>query len=597
VLIQPPNPLTLAEGLILVSIWKPILLLVPFIPWAWLVSKILDKHAARFFLARDTWNMVHLIAGLVAVLAAISIPMKSEGSFWIGWGIMIVILVTDIVVFVAVTNKDERVPAEFRLRVSLDSIRQAQAKRDAAKKQGAVELILKGPDKSVVPPPNAETPEFATRVAAEALFIKSLTSRAAQIDIAPVGKDNMYSVSFLVDGLRMPPEPVAGADAVKIMDFWKGIAKLDLADRRKKLVGDIAIEKGETRHKVRITSIGAQAGMRLTMLLDPEAAVKRKPANLGLLEPQMADLKKLVEDAHGVVLLTAPLDNGRTTTLYSVVKMHDAYTKNVQTLEVDVQDALEGIRQNKFDPQADGAEFSTIIRSILRRDPDVVGVAELPDANTAKEIARADQERTRTYVSLKADSSVDAIRTWMKAVGDVELGSKCLHGALGQKLLRKLCVNCRVAYQPSPDMVKKLGLPPDKIKQLFKKGGQVLIKNKPEICPVCGGVGYIGQEGVFEIFPIGQNERNLIKAGDWNGLKVEFRKRGLPTVQQTALRKAIDGTTSVEEVMRITGEGGAAAAPPKAPPAAPPGGAPAPAGPAPTPPAAPKAPPAPAGKA
>lgn len=597
-LIQPPNPLTLAEGLILVSIWKPLLLLVPFVPWAWIVSKVLDKHAARFFLARNTWNMVHLIAGLVAVLAAISIPLKSEGAFWVGWGIMIVILVTDVVVFVMVVNKDDRVPAEFRLRVSLDSIRQAQAKREAAKKQGAVELILKGPDKSVVAPPNSDTPEFATRVASEAMFIKALTSRAAQIDIAPVGKDNMYSVSFLVDGIRMPPEPVAGADAVKIMDFWKGIAKLDLADRRKKLVGDIAVEKGETRHKVRITSIGAQAGMRLTMLLDPEAAVKRKPANLGLLEPQMAELKKLVEEPHGVVLLTAPLDNGRTTSLYTIVKMHDAYTKNVQTVEIDVQDALEGIRQNKFDPQADGAEFSTLVRSILRRDPDVVGVAELTDANTAKEIARADQERTRTYVSLKADSSIEGIRMWMKAVGDSESGSKCLHGALGQRLLRKLCVNCRVAYQPSPDMVKKLGLPPDKIKQLFKKGGQVLIKNKPEVCPVCGGVGYIGQEGVFEIFPLGQAERNFIKAGDWNGLKVEFRKRGLPTVQQTALRKAIDGTTSVEEVMRITGEGGAAPAPPKppsggtasagAPPKspAPPSGSP-PAGPSSTPPAGP----------
>src|SRR6185295_9799805 len=271
----------------------------------------------------------------------------------------------------------------------------------------------------------------------------------------------------------------------------------------------IAVEKVEPRHKVRVTSIGAQAGMRLLMLMDPEAAVKRKPANLGLLEPQMAELKKLVEDAHGVVILTAPLDNGRTTSLYTIVRMHDAYTKNVQTIEIDVQDALEGIRQNKFDPQADGAEFSTLVRSILRRDPDVVGVAELPDANTAKEIARADQERTRTYVSLKAENSVDALRTWMKVVGDSEIGSKCLRGAIGQKLLRKLCVNCRVAYQPSPDMVKKLGLPPDKIKQLFKKGGQVLIKNKPEVCPVCAGVGYVGQEGVFEVFPLGEAEREF----------------------------------------------------------------------------------------
>jgi hypothetical protein len=118
---------------------------VPFIPWAWLVSKILDKHAARFFLARDTWNMVHLVAGLVAVLAAISIPLKSEGAFWIGWGIMIVILVVDVVVFVAVTNKDERVPAEFRLRLSLDSFRQA-GRRDIAR-SSAVELIQR-PDRA-----------------------------------------------------------------------------------------------------------------------------------------------------------------------------------------------------------------------------------------------------------------------------------------------------------------------------------------------------------------------------------------------------------------------------------------------------------------
>jgi type II secretory ATPase GspE/PulE/Tfp pilus assembly ATPase PilB-like protein len=577
------GPLTLGEGLILVSPWKPLLLLVPFVPWAWLVSKVLDKHAARFFLARNTWNMVHLIIGLVAVLVAISLPMKTEASFWVGWGIMIILLTADIVVFAQVTNKDERVPAEFRLRVSLDSIRQAQAKREEAKKQGAVELVLKGPDKTAVVPPAGDSPEFATRVAAEALFIKGLGARASQIDLAPVGKDNMYSVSFLVDGIRMPPEPLAGADAVRIMDFWKGIGKLDLADRRKKLVGDITVEKGDTRKKVRLTSIGAQAGMRLAMLMDPEASVKRKPADLGLLEPQMAELKKLVEDAHGVVILSAPLDNGRTTSLYSIVKMHDAYTKNVQTIEIDVQDALEGIRQNKFDPQADGAEFSTLVRSILRRDPDVVGVAELPDPNTAKEIARADQERTRTYVSLRADNSLEAIRMWMKAAGDADVGSKCLRGAVSQKLLRKLCVNCRVAYQPSPDMVKKMGLPPDKIKQLFKKGGQVLIKNKPEICPVCGGVGYIGQEGVFEVFPLGEAERKFIKANDWNGLKVEFRKRGLPTVQQTALRKAIDGITSVEEVMRITGEGGAAA-PPKPPAGGSPSGggpAPAPAGPAP----------------
>src|SRR2546421_11456776 len=104
------SPLTLAAGLVLVSFWKPLLILVPLVPWAWLVSKVLDKHAARFFLPRNTWNMVHLICGLVAVLAAISLPMKTEAAFWVGWGIMILILIADVVVFAQVSNRDARVP-------------------------------------------------------------------------------------------------------------------------------------------------------------------------------------------------------------------------------------------------------------------------------------------------------------------------------------------------------------------------------------------------------------------------------------------------------------------------------------------------------
>ncbi|HYE63461.1 MAG TPA: ATPase, T2SS/T4P/T4SS family [Phycisphaerales bacterium] len=543
------------EGFFLMNLWKPFLILIPFVPWAHVVSRVLDKHAARFFLNRDAWNMVHLVTGLVALIAVLAPYTKSEASFWIGWGIMIVLLVADVIVFALVANKDERVPAEHHLKLDFSSLAAKREAKAAAKLQGKVELVLKGPDKVLVPAPNGETPEFAVRLAAEQVYIKATSARASQIDIQPSGKEGVYAVSYLVDGVRSQPEPMPAAEAIKVMDFWKSVAKLDVNDRRKKQVADIAVERGDSRKKVRLTTIGGQGGMRVTMLFDPESQVRRKGAELGLLEPQMKALQDIIADAHGVVLLGAPLDGGRTTTMYSVLKMHDAYTKNVQTIEIDVQDALEGVRQNKFDPQADGAEYSTLTRTIMRRDPDVVGIAELPDPATAKEIARVDQERTRTYVSLKSESAMQALQTWMKAVGDLEQGSKCLRGAVGQKLIRKLCINCRVAYQPSPEMVKKLGLPPDKVKQLFKKGGQVLIKNKPEVCPICGGIGYIGQDGVFEVFPIGPAERAHLKAGDWNALKVEFRKAGLPTIQQAALKKAIDGTTSVEEVLRITTDG------------------------------------------
>jgi type IV pilus assembly protein PilB len=294
-----------------------------------------------------------------------------------------------------------------------------------------------------------------------------------------------------------------------------------------------------------------------------------------------------VDDGKGVVLVTAPRDNGRTTLLYSVIRRHDAYINNVQTVEIEPQANLEGVRGNKYDAQAEGAnapagsagpEFSTLVRSIMRRDPQVVGIADLPDAATAKEISRADHERTRTYISFNATDAVAGVQAWVKAVGDQRAAGACLHGAIAGKLLRKLCTNCRVAYPPAPDMLKKLGLPEGKVQQLFKKGGQVLVKNKPEVCPVCAGSGYFGQDGVYEVCLFGKEERDLIIAGNMNGLKAAIRKRNIPTIQQVAIRKAVDGITSVEEVMRITtGEGPAPAAggTPPAPPT--PGGGAAPA--------------------
>jgi len=552
--------LFLAEGLTLVSLWKPVLLLIPFVPWAWVTAKVLDKHAARFFLERERWNIVHLSCALVGLLVVVAIPLRGEGAFWIGFSALLVILLLDIVAFALITNKDERVPEAFHLTLDFSKWTQARADKAAAKKQGKVELVIKSPDKSMVPPPTGGTPEFDLRVAAEQVVLKAISARSSETSITPTGKDNTYVISHLVDGVRQNGDAMAAADAVKLMNFWKAAAKMDVADQRKRQQADINVERGETRRKIRMTSMGSQAGPRLVFLFDPEAQVKRKMEAMGLLEPQAAELKALVESGHGLVLLGGGADSGRTTTMYTIVKMHDAYTKNVQTIEMEIQDSLEGVRQTKWDPQAEGPELSTLVRTIIRRDPDVVAVAEVSDAATAKELARAEADRTRAYASIKSDSALGAVQAWLKLVGDPESATKGLHGVVAQKLLRKLCTNCRVAYQPTAEMVKKLGLPPDKVKQLFKKGGQVLIKNKPEVCPVCSGIGYVGQEGVFEVYSLSDADRASVKAGDLNALKSEWRKKGLASIQQAALRKALDGVTSVEEVMRITAEPAAAKA-------------------------------------
>ena len=311
---------------------------------------------------------------------------------------------------------------------------------------------------------------------------------------------------------------------------------------------------------LKLNTSGSKSGMRMSIIFNPAEAVRRKVDALGLLEPQLKLLKDWaneLEHVGGVVLLSAPADNGRTTMSYSIMRLHDAYTSNIQSVEYEIEDALEGIKQIVWDSSVEGPDFATTVRSTLRRDPDIVTLCDLPDVETAQNIAASDLERTRVYLCLRTDAALKAIQTYVQAVGDPKLAAKGLRGVVACKLVRVLCGNCKVPYQPTPDMLKKLGLPQGKVGELFKKGGQVLVRNKPEVCSVCGGVGYSGQTGCFGVFPLGNEEKALIVEGDWNGLRAMMRKNGLPSVQQSALRKAVMGITSIEEVTRIT-------APPKA---------------------------------
>lgn len=547
-------PLTLAAGFMLVSPWKPILIFAPFVAWAWFVSKVLDKHAQRFFLGREKWALIHMIFGVLAVAAVVFVPIGGIAGFGATLLIVIALLAGDIGLFTVLTNKDERVPEHQKLSMNFDEMKEARADKAKAKQLGSSALNIIGANKTSVAPPPKEAPEYAVRVAAEQVLLKGFTVHASQVDILPAN-ESTYAASYLVDGVRQAGDPIPKGDAVQIIDFWKQAAGMDVSDRRRKLTGDISVSgEGMSGTPVRMTTSGSASGMRLTMLFNPAQAVRRKPEDLGLLEPQMELVKGWANERGGVVLVAGASDGGRTTTLYSLMRLHDAYTSGITSLEFEVQDQIEGIKQIAFDPGADGPDYATLVRSTLRRDPDVVALAELPDALTAKNVAESDLERSSVYVSMKAGSALEAIQIYAKAVGDPKLAAEGLKGVVAHKLVRALCSNCKVAYPPTPEMLKKLGLPADRVKQLFKKGGQVLVRNKPEVCPVCNGVGYMGQTGVFGVFPIEAEEKAMIAEGNWSGLRAAMRKRQLPSAQQAALRKAVEGLTSIEEVTRITAD-------------------------------------------
>ena len=549
--LTPSAVLAETSAFVLASWWKAIIFVATFTAWAWFISTVADKHAARFYLPRERWNTVYMVTGLIALAVIVLNPLTGLVAFLVAWPVVVLLLAVPPFMYVQMANKDERVPEQHRLTLNFKDWMEARKEAREAKKADRLQLAIVKPDGVTMELPEEGSTEMVVRSAAERLYIEGINNRAQKIELLPAG-DKGYAVAHTVDGLRsVVGDPMAPQDAMRVIAFWQTAAGLEAGERRRQ-VGEPDVSKSGDRHHLRVISSGGQQGLRLTLVVDPAKAVRRKPDALGLLPQQYQVLEQLVDDGTGVVLLAAPKGMGRTTLLYSVLKMHDAYTSNIQTIELEQQDTLEGIRQNIWTPTGGGPDHATLLRSILRRDPSVVGVAELVDEATAQEAAKGDIEHARVYLSLPAENALQAVEIFRRAMHDNGLAAKALKGVVAGKLVRALAKSSREAYVPSPDMLKKLGLSPDKVKTLYRHRTHVEVNKKLVPCPESGGTGFVGQIGVFEVFKIGETEKAAIAQGDVNALATALKRQGVPTMQQAALVRAVEGETSVDEVVRVT---------------------------------------------
>lgn len=540
-----------ASAFVLASWWKAIIFVAMFAGWGWFVSTVADKHAARFYLPREKWNVVYMVTALIAVAVIVVNPLEGIVAFLVALPVVALLLIVPPFMYVQMANKDERVPAEHRLTMNVASWMEARKTAKEAKRATRLQLAIIKPDGVTMEVPEDGTAEMIVRSAAEKLYIDGVAGRAHKIELLPAG-DKGYVVAHTVDGLRaVVGEPLAPQDAMRVIAFWQTASGLEAGERRRQ-VGEPDVSKGGERHHLRVISSGGQQGLKLTIVVDPAKSVRRKGENLGLLPQQRELLQKLVDDGTGVVLLAAPKGMGRTTMLYSVLKMHDAYTSNIQTIELEQQDTLEGIRQNIWSPTGGGPDHATLLRSILRRDPSVVGVAEVVDEATAQEAAKGDLDHTRVYLSVPAEGALQAVDMFRRAMHDNAMAAGALRGVIAGKLVRALAQSSREAYVPSPDMLKKLNLSPDKVKTLYRHRTHVEVNKKLVPCPESGGTGFVGQLGVFELYNVGADEKAAIEQGDMNALATAFRKQGVPSIQQAALVRAVEGATSVDEVIRVT---------------------------------------------
>ncbi|MFA7236571.1 MAG: ATPase, T2SS/T4P/T4SS family [Phycisphaeraceae bacterium] len=540
------------ETVIPMSIVKPLVMMAVLAAWGRWASK-LDKDAAYFMLRRQSLNGMTVAAAALGFLLWFIIPIYIIG--------MLLCLMLMIGAGVAYTKtRNLSVPTSEQWHLSMAFFRNflLAGRARAASRQTLLRFVAMGSKTSsdFKPVPLEDTPQHAAHLKLETLLESALSRHAQKLELAVGGEGAVCQLS--VDGVNMRLDSPTQTEALAVLDYLKGECAMDVADRRKKQVGKCKIDLGEyALHDLRVNTAGSTRGVTASIEFDPHQQLLIGFDHLGLLEGQIEQLKPVLRDSEGLVLVTAPSDEGRTVTLYALLTQHDPYLMDIHSLEEPIELDLEGVTQHE--PKEEG--WAKSLSSLLLRDPAVMMLSQVPDQETAQIAAKAALDHKRLYVGIKAEDTFAALKMWAKAIGDLNLAADSLRAVTCQRLVRRLCPTCRVAYQPDAGMLRKLNLPADRIGQFYKSSGKVTTNNQEQPCPNCKGLGYRGRTAAFEVMVFDDEARNLLRKGDTGALRAHLRKNRMLWLQEAALAKVVNGETSISEVMRALGTGESPAKP------------------------------------
>ncbi len=530
------------SSVLLMSPWKPLLMWGGFIAWGWLVSTKLDKDARYFNLNWKGWNATHLTAGFLAIII-----MFTAWSFWISFPAALLVLLLPVLVYWRVRN--QAVPEERRYSLSFSKDAQAtHAKKQAKARQAAV-IQFTDVRRKAVPVPGKDEPEFQVYLQAEDVLGPAIEERASRIDML-LG-DSGAAIWRTIDGIRTKHGELTTEACGHVLNFFKQIAGLDVSNTRRRQAGSFSMSAPTGDRDVHLTTSGSSKGQTACIEFNREEQRKINYELLGLLPQQREGLDRLMDshDRHGIVLITAPPRQGLTTTGYGFLGRHDAYTCNIKTLEYEIEAWIDGVDQVEWDKTNPDVDYATNLQSILRRDPDISLASDIRDADIARVAAAPGRQGPLVYLTMQSDSVINAVKEWVKYIGDVDEAVKPLRAVLNQRLIRKLCSNCKQAA--APEELESLKLPAAIGSDIHLPVGKVRIKNKVEDCPACTGTGYLGQTGVFEVFFIDKEIRAHLRGGDLKSAMSQARRNRMLLPQEAGLLKVGMGETSLDEISRV----------------------------------------------
>ncbi|KPL24053.1 MAG: hypothetical protein AMJ75_04600 [Phycisphaerae bacterium SM1_79] len=376
------------------------------------------------------------------------------------------------------------------------------------------------------------------------ILFRALQLRASDIHVHPY--EAKIQIRYRIDGILYDTLSLNRNVLPLIISRIKVMAGMDIAERRLPQDGRCSVRLGQREVDLRISTVPTSYGERSVLRLLDKSTALYGLNELGLWEDDLKKFDSLLTRSHGVIFVTGPTGSGKSTTLYACLNRINSAEKNIMTIEDPIEYQLEGISQMQVASKK-GVTFANALRHVLRQDPDVIMVGEVRDIETARMAIQSSLTGHLVFSTLHTNDSAGAVTRLLDLGLEPYLVSSSLIAVIAQRLVRKVCPDCREAAEPTPHELRELGIGSS---ALPGNGGKFFIGKG---CERCFQTGYRGRTGVYEILLISEEIQNLVYKRETAGtIKKVALDAGMQTLRMDGARKVLAGVTTVSEVLRVT---------------------------------------------
>ena len=374
------------------------------------------------------------------------------------------------------------------------------------------------------------------------IIINAFNMKASDIHLEPMEK--RYRIRYRIDGALREQESPPKYLQTNITSRIKIMAHMDISEKRIPLDGRIQIKLRDKDIDLRVSSIPTTHGESIVMRILDKSSIQLDIPKLGFYSDDQEKINRIINYPDGVFLVTGPTGSGKTTSLYAFLNTINKPTRKIITVEDPVEYMLPGINQVQVNPLAH-MTFAAALKAMLRQAPNIIMVGEIRDHETAEIAINASLTGHLVFSTLHTNDAPSAVTRLIDMGVKPFLVASSVRAIMAQRLLRRVCKNCAAQTTATPEEIRMLGLDDKFLTQakLMKGTG----------CDVCGGTGYKGRVGIYEIFVVGEEIQDLIyEKVAAATIREAARKSGMKTLREDALRKAASGITTLQEVIAVT---------------------------------------------